>query len=611
MIEPEDVSAANAALILNFLNSAQGVDEIAARIELPEEPDVGPRLAARLIAFRGEHGPFADVGQLLDVPLIGPVRFSRIVRSLTATLPPPPVDPAAFDALVAQVTSLRSQLLDLQIARSHERPDHLIAPQDVASADATTILTFLNAASSADEIAQRIELPDEPDVGKQLGARLLAYRAQHGPFSALGQLLDVPLIGPVRFDRIVRSFAPGEAAPSGVDSAAFDTLAAKVASLAAAAAPPSVELVAVEQERYLGQALGLVATVTGPDGLRRAGVPVTLTATWGRLSGSDGFSVSTAPTITLVTAGDGTVRARLLPPTAEDLQDLQQASLELHLAKLDPTAATPADAADALSTLEAAYRFEANDSFRAAVDIYHRDFHAHLLESINYRDALQAWATIDAAVVAYVQDAGATQVRATAALVVHIRDWLPAFVQTHLDATLANTFLDGDLHLATNLTDPSDVLSRIHQRVGDFVTLSQGSLGRAVAQQAADAKLGDFLSTGLDALPDDHKQVLFPAVASSSDTVSQLGVQALGALEQTRTDVQETVDTKVAQSPAIASLQAALANKADTSALNAALASKVDVATLKDQLASASDFSAFKTNLGNVFLHINVVPFNP
>jgi hypothetical protein len=214
-----------------------------------------------------------------------------------------------------------------------------------------------------------------------------------------------------------------------------------------------------------------------------------------------------------------------------------------------------------------------------------------------------------------VQDLSTTRVRATAALVVHIRDWLPAFAQTHLNAALANTFLDGDLHLATNLTDPSDVLSRIHQRVGDFVTLSQGSLGRAVAQQAADAKLGDFLSTGLDALPDDHKQLLFPAVASSSDTISTLGVQALGALEQTRTDVRETVGAKIAtgveQSPALVSLHAALAQKADTSALNAALASKVDVATLKDQLAAASDFGAFKTSLSSVFLNINIPPFHP
>jgi DNA uptake protein ComE-like DNA-binding protein len=616
VIRPEDVSAADAGRILDFLNSAGSVDQIAERIELPDEPDVGVRLAARLLAHRGEHGPFTNVAQLLDVPLIGPVRFSRIVRSLTATLPPPPVDPAAFDALVAQVTSLRTSLEALQVARAHTRPEHLIAAQDVAAADATRILAFLNAAASADEIAQRIELPDEPDVGHQLGARLLAYRGEHGPFTALGQLLDVPLIGPVRFDRIVRSFTEAPPVAAGVDSAAFDALAAQVASLHAAAAAPRVELRAVEQQRYVGQPQTLVATVTGPDGLRPPGISVTLTATWGRLAGSDGFSVAVGTSITLVTAGDGTVRARLLPWTAEDLQQTQQASLELHLGALDPAAATPADAAGGLASLERAYRFEANDAFRAAVDIYHRDLHPHLLENVNFRDALQEWANIDSAVVAYVQDGDATSVVATAALVVRFRDWLPALAQTHLDAATGDALFTGDLQLATNLTDPSDVLSRIHRRVGDFVSFQQGSFGRAVAQQVADEKLGQFLENGLDALPDDHKQLLFPAVASSSDTVSTLGVQALGAIEQTRTDVRASVDAQIAtgleQSPALASLQAAVASKVSTSQLNAALASKVDVTTLKDQLAAANDFSAFKSSLSNVFLQSpNLDLFHP
>jgi DNA uptake protein ComE-like DNA-binding protein len=587
LVRPQDVSAADASRVLAFLNGAETAAQIAERIELPNEPDVGPKLGARLLAHRQQHGPFTDVAQLLDVPLIGPVRFDRVVRSLSAATAPQLVEQAAFDALAAQVTSLRTALEALQAKHAAVRPDHLIAPSDVTAADATAILAFLNAASSAQEIAARIELPDEPDVGLKLGARLLAYRGEHGPFTALGQLLAVPLIGPVRFDRIVRSLTTQP-----------DVVPERVVTFGGAqAAGPRVTLRGVEGRRYLGQPLTLVATVAGGG----AGVPVTLTTTWGRLAGSDGFSVANGTTITLRTAGDGTVRARLLAPTAEDLQETQQASLELHLAKLDPAAATPQDAADALGGLASAYRFEANDAFRTAVDIYFRDFHPHLLDSINFRDALQEWSSVDAAVVAYVQEPDTTSVTATAALVAQFRDWLPALVQTHTATTAADTLFEGDLHLATNLTDPSDVLSRIHRRVGDFVSLQQGVLGQAVAQQVADAKLGDFLSTGLDALPDDHKQLLFPAVATSSDTVGTLGVQALGAIEQTRTDVRETVAAQVDQSPAITSLQAALASKVDATALSSALANKVDVATLKDQLAAASDFSAFKSSLGNVF----------
>lgn len=604
LIRPEDVSALDAGRILEFLNTAETAEQIAEQIELPNEPDVGPRLAARLLADRQAHGPFTDIHHLREVPLIGPVRFDRLVRSLTAATAPQFADRAAVDELAAHVVSLRTQLEAVQATHAAVRSERLIAPSDVKAADATAILSFLNAASSPEEIGQRIELPDEPDVGLKLGSRLLTHRAANGPFTALGQLLAVPLIGPVRFDRIVRSLTvQQEPAVQRV-----------VTSVAAPAAAGSVELRGVEGQRYLGQPLTLVATVTGGDGLRRAGAPVTLTTTWGRLAGSDGFSVANGTSVTLVTAGDGTVRARLLPPTGEDLQDTQQASIELHLAKLDPAAATPQDASDALSALEAAYRFEANDAFRSAVDIYFRDFHPHLLDAVNFRDPLQQWATVDAAVVAYVQESGTSSVVATAALVARFRDWLPALVQTHSNVTTADPLFAGDLQLATNLTDPSDVLSLIHRRVGDFVTLRQGALGQAVAQRVADAKLGDFLSTGLDALPDENKQLLFPAVATSSDTVGTLGVQALGALEQTRTDVRETVVSQVEQSPAFTSLQgaladkvdtaalsAALANKVDTTELSSALANKVDVATLKDQLAAASDFSAFKTSLGNVF----------
>jgi len=69
-----------------------------------------------------------------------------------------------------------------------------IRPQDVAPADARHILDFLNSAESAGAIADRIELPNEPDIGPRLAAHILERRAQLGTFTSLDQLLTVHLM---------------------------------------------------------------------------------------------------------------------------------------------------------------------------------------------------------------------------------------------------------------------------------------------------------------------------------------------------------------------------------------------------------------------------------
>jgi competence protein ComEA len=46
--------------------------------ELDTLPGVGPVTAARIVAWRESHGPFASVDQLRDVPGIGPSRLAQI-----------------------------------------------------------------------------------------------------------------------------------------------------------------------------------------------------------------------------------------------------------------------------------------------------------------------------------------------------------------------------------------------------------------------------------------------------------------------------------------------------------------------------------------------------
>ena len=56
--------------------------------------------------------------------------------------------------------------------------ERIIRPEDVSAVDAKTILDFLNSAETAQQIADRIELPNEPDVGPRLAAAILQHRTQ-------------------------------------------------------------------------------------------------------------------------------------------------------------------------------------------------------------------------------------------------------------------------------------------------------------------------------------------------------------------------------------------------------------------------------------------------
>jgi DNA uptake protein ComE-like DNA-binding protein len=91
-ITPGEVTPADAFHILAVLNAARTAPELAATIELEDEPDVGLRLGQRLLDRRAQlGGAFTTLAQVDETPEIGPVRFTRIVRALRgAPLPPEP-----------------------------------------------------------------------------------------------------------------------------------------------------------------------------------------------------------------------------------------------------------------------------------------------------------------------------------------------------------------------------------------------------------------------------------------------------------------------------------------------------------------------------------------
>lgn len=57
-------------------------------------PGVSTKLAARIVAYRAEHGPFADVLDLTAVPEISPIMVEQLADRVTVTLiAQPPIDP--------------------------------------------------------------------------------------------------------------------------------------------------------------------------------------------------------------------------------------------------------------------------------------------------------------------------------------------------------------------------------------------------------------------------------------------------------------------------------------------------------------------------------------
>ena len=587
-VKPDAVGPAETAAILAVVNGAGTAEALAAQIELPNEPDIGLALAAHILERRAElGGSFASLAELLTVKLLGPVRFSRVVR-----------------AVLGQV-------------------EGLIRPEDVAEADAAKILAFLNAAATARELADGIEIPNEPDVGLQLGAHILERRAElGGSFTSLDQVLTVKLIGPVRFTRIVRAIL----GVTDIGRDEFDDLVAQVRALqdAIAAAPPRVVVTQVEPQRYLGQPMTIVVTVTGASGLPVGGVPVTISASWGRFAAptaSRSRRAATSPSGPRATERHARRSSRRPPRTSSSRSRTRSRVRSVCSIRPPPRRATPS---------RASRRWWASTGSRrtttsAAVSTSTSATSASTSSTASTTATSSTRGRRSTPPSSRTSTSSArTGRRNRRRRVGRARRPCPRLARrvapTYTDVAAEESELGDEIDIATGFDDPSDMLGRIHLSVGEYVSLQNGVVGQRVGQIMADRKLGGFLESGIDVLPDDKQEILFPAVDISSATVARLGVQALGAFEQTRTDLRSHVDTQLTtgigaaleQSETITGLKAQVAKKVDQSAFNSALASKLDIATLNQKLRDANDFGSFRTSLSNALnIIINPGPIFP
>jgi hypothetical protein len=374
---------------------------------------------------------------------------------------------------------------------------------------------------------------------------------------------------------------------------------------------------------FLGQALSVEAAVSEiVSGRPRIDVPVTFVASWGTLTGSDGYSTKKGTTITLRTDADGRATVDLSPPVSEDLLESQQNSLQAQLLSLDPEAATPRDTQQALERIAVEYRWEANLEFRQAVDIYFRDFGRRIREALDTRDYLANWNHLDAAIHAYAREDEPgeldTVVQGAAVLDVHFRDWLGAWLAVMRDVAARENPLPNRFETLKKVDRSANaLLEGVYAHAHSYVREQFGKAGEFIGQKVAEQSIRAFVDAGIADLDTDTKVALGPGLNIASSAIGTGNLQVLTALGQARTDLRKEIETgssklsadilrvesDVATKVAATDFQqfattvsTSLATKLNSitfntfqNQLNTQLASKVDRTTLDEAIAGKAD----------------------
>ena len=87
VLYPEDVGSADAARVLDFVNTVETATTLAETVGFAEGPGIG-RLVAEAILAQREAGAFATLAELDAVTGVNPLRFTEIVTALSGARPP-------------------------------------------------------------------------------------------------------------------------------------------------------------------------------------------------------------------------------------------------------------------------------------------------------------------------------------------------------------------------------------------------------------------------------------------------------------------------------------------------------------------------------------------
>lgn len=155
-------------------------------IELESVAGIGPVLSREIISYRSAHGPFRTMDDLLQVAGIGPSRLQKLKEAFTV----------AGQSAPEQTPRIPAPLL-------------AFPPRQFSFAEPIEL-----------NHAEADELETLPDIGPVLAQRIIDHRRQHGPFTRSEQIMEVPGIGPKRFEKMAgRIYVDPYAAPFQAEAA--------------------------------------------------------------------------------------------------------------------------------------------------------------------------------------------------------------------------------------------------------------------------------------------------------------------------------------------------------------------------------------------------------
>lgn len=432
-----------------------------------------------------------------------------------------------------------------------------LAPEDVSISDTAKVLVFLNNVQSAQEIASRIEIPNELDIGVKLGQRIINARAElGGSYSSLAQLMAVPLIGPERFTEIVTEITGKSAleiASSGLNGASAGQILALTSQFEQLKRQFSntaeldqqryrIELHTIEEAPFLGEVVTLRLKVV--DRFRKvtkANMPVTIETNWGNLTYFKGYKVSQGSVVTARTGVDGTVEFKLHTPTSEPLTVDQQNELSNALRILSDTASVPEEARDDFVQLAELYQHPLNRDLRSAVDIHYKSRQERLVDTLNIPTSIYSWTYEQALVRVYLHpqdEEEAATVLSMAALPIEYRDWLAPWYQIYKEGLVNTGSLSDQLIRTLDFSaDEAGLSSHMISNIQSFISAQNGLVGERIGQQASKEMVIRFLTDDMANLSNDTRATLFTVVGQASGSIQAGGGGTLAMADTIAVDV--------------------------------------------------------------------------
>ncbi len=423
-----------------------------------------------------------------------------------------------------------------------------LLPEDVATADAALVLAFLNTARDADEIDQAIELPDEPDIGPLLALRLINRRDELGGYTSLDQVYAVPYIGPHRFTQLVTSLSSARPPQGGPDEAMLAQFSRRLDELEdRIQGQAGIRLQAINPDALIGQETTLLAEIFSADGQPLIDQDVTFVTTWGRLRGRHGIQPVSGNSITVRSDHLGLCKVRLSASLGETLDDVEAASLTRALTIMGTAEGSPRQNLDTLTELVREYRAPGNESLRNAIDALSKHYADNALQDAP-ANSLSTWPRINVTVIALLpsQDDNSGTQPPSNIINVRQRNWFHAWLWAYRQLLENDSQLGASL-IAVNADDRSGrgVLSDIYSRIGSFVGIQEGLIGKQLGEQFAADRLKGFLETGLNGVNAEERTRVLAGVSSGVGSLQ--GTKSFGALNSSRTELQLDVDAGISK----------------------------------------------------------------